>query len=145
MVVYNKKKKQANGRYDRNKRRKAGTCLRCPDPAQEGRVHCATCAADQCVTQAAKRLKYRNQILDHYGRACACCGEVIEDFLTLDHKNNDGAEHRRQIGGISQTYSWVVRNNFPPEFQILCANCQMGKAKNDGVCPHRKGALAHAV
>ena len=35
--------------------------------------------------------KARENILDHYGRVCACCGELEVQFLELDHVNNDGA------------------------------------------------------
>ena len=63
-------------------------------------------------------------------------------FLTLDHINNDGAEHRREIHGRQtaagyQTYRWLMRNGFPPGFQVLCANCNHGKRMNGGTCPHQ--------
>jgi len=76
------------------------------------------------------------------GYICACCGETQPKFLSLDHINNDGAEHRRQVAGMNagggkKIYSWLIANNFPPGFQILCMNCNWGKARNGGVCPHK--------
>ena len=81
------------------------------------------------------------------GYCCSCCGETIIEFLTLDHINNDGAHHRRKLcnesRNISATrgralYRWIVRNDFPPIFQVLCCNCNFGKQINGGVCPHEK-------
>ena len=86
---------------------------------------------------------YTQLVFDHYGRSCACCGEAIPILLTIDHINNDGAEHRRQLSG-SRTgkvgawfYKWLVDNGLPPGYQTLCWNCNMGKHLNGGVCPHQ--------
>lgn len=92
------------------------------------------------------RLKLKRQVMDAYGGACACCGETELTFLTIDHINDDGAEHRRQLaaekGGSwgqagSPTYRWLRDNGFPEGFQVLCANCNCGKQWNGGVCPHQ--------
>lgn len=88
-----------------------------------------------------KRLK--DQCYEAYGGyVCACCGETEPAFLTIDHMNNDGAKHRREIAGVNRgggkkVYSWLIANNFPPGFQILCMNCNWGKARNNGICPHK--------
>lgn len=59
-------------------------------------------------------------------------------FLTIDHIDNRGAEHRRTIGtGGDALVRWLKKNNFPPGFQILCWNCQWGK-RIVGTCPHQK-------
>lgn len=87
-----------------------------------------------------KRLK--DKCYNAYGGyKCACCGETEPAFLTIDHINNDGAAHRREVvglgrGGGKKIYSWLIANNFPSGFQILCMNCNWGKARNNGVCPH---------
>jgi hypothetical protein len=49
------------------------------------------------MSQDAKRWRIgiREDVIAAYGGRCACCGEFERDFLTLDHVNNDGAEHRR--------------------------------------------------
>lgn len=69
------------------------------------------------------------------GFACKCCGEVIEKFLTIDHVANDGADHRKQMRG-KHLYRWLRKNGYPQDFQVLCMNCNFGKARNGGVCPH---------
>jgi hypothetical protein len=36
-------------------------------------------------------------------------------------------------------YRWLITNNFPDDFQILCHNCNY--AKSHGGCPHKRSAL----
>jgi hypothetical protein len=86
------------------------------------------------------RLMLRQRVLLAYGGEkprCACCGESIPDFLAIDHIDGNGAKHRREIGGTGTAfYAWLVRNNYPKDFQILCNNCNIAKFRNGGVCPH---------
>ena len=70
------------------------------------------------------------------GYRCACCGETIEAFLSIDHVNNDGAHHRRLVDR-RKIYKWLARNGYPKDFQVLCMNCNFGKARNGGICPHK--------
>jgi hypothetical protein len=94
----------------------------------------------------ARDQKYVDLVFDHYGRKCICCGEEEILFLTLDHIDNDGAAHRKEIkaknakkgpDGIA-FYRWVVQNNYPSFLQTLCSNCNTGKHRNGGHCPHKK-------
>lgn len=93
--------------------------------------------------------KMRYDCLSHYSNGepiCKCCGEKEILFLHIDHIEGNGAEHRRQLkaelgyypGGNNLPY-WLKKNNYPDGFQVLCANCNLGKrlAKN---CPHFKVA-----
>lgn len=86
----------------------------------------------------------RLDTLSHYSRgemACACCGERTVQFLSLDHINNDGAEHRRQTrqpgGGDTNIFKWAKKHGYPPMFQVLCMNCNMAKGMY-GSCPHEQ-------
>ena len=76
----------------------------------------------------------RATILTAYGGKCACCGEGKQAFLSLDHIDNDGAAHRRQL--TMDLAEWACQNDFPPSLQLLCMNCNWGK-RLTGVCPHR--------
>ena len=82
--------------------------------------------------------KLRAKVLDNYGWLCACCGETEPLFLCIDHKNNNGAAHRRELGSRSSAalYRYLIKNDFPEEFQTLCFNCNHGKKLNGGTCPH---------
>jgi len=87
-----------------------------------------------------RRYAVRDQAYQAYGGyKCNCCGVTERAFLSIDHINNDGAKHKREcnIKTGEQLYRWIVRNKFPPMFQVLCMNCQWGKRNNGGICPHQ--------
>lgn len=74
-------------------------------------------------------LKIKNIVFSHYGRKCTCCGQSDLDFMHLHHINNDGADHRREIGagsnGKISFYRWLINNDFNSDrpLETLCANC----------------------
>lgn len=84
------------------------------------------------------------------GKRCFCCGETEEAFLAFDHVNDDGAQHRREIAarnwGVSiyHLYLDLKRRGFPPVLQVSCHNCNMGRYRNGGVCPHQAAKVAVA-
>ena len=82
-------------------------------------------------------LKMKKEVYDYYGRICVCCGETNELFLTVDHINNDGNQQRRKIATGRHFYAWIIKNNFPSNLQILCYNCNNGRSRNRGICPHK--------
>lgn len=87
--------------------------------------------------QKERRWKYKMTCLEHYGGnppRCACCQEMNLEFLTIDHINNNGAEHRKTMRG-QNFYSWVIKNNFPDDLRVLCMNCNWARGKF-GYCPH---------
>ena len=81
----------------------------------------------------------RLDALQHYSRAkvpcCRCCGETELAFLTLDHIANDGAAHRRATRATNLS-ALLKRQGWPKGFRVLCCNCNFGRARNGGVCPH---------
>jgi len=87
------------------------------------------------------RAQIKQVILDHYGNKCACCNEFRKEFLTVDHINGDGAEHRKILGKAQSRgtnfYRWIIRNNFPDNLRILCMNCNWSLGQL-GYCPHTK-------
>lgn len=105
--------------------------------------YCPSCRPAPNERQVAWRKAQWEKVLDHYGARCACCGESNPLFLSVDHVNNDGAEHRASIGqqaSPSRVRKWIIEHGFPDGFQILCFNCNLGKARNGGVCPHQAEA-----
>ena len=85
-----------------------------------------------------QKLKY--EIIEYYSYGsieCKCCREKEYDFLTLDHINGGGAKHRREVGVGIAYWLWLKRNNFPNGYQVLCMNCNLGRQKHNGVCPHK--------
>lgn len=88
-----------------------------------------------------RRDKFRMIVFAAYGGyKCSCCGETEPDFLSIDHVNNDG--YVRGKAGEPRSgeplYKWLIKQNFPSDFQILCMNCNHGKSRNGGICPHQK-------
>lgn len=81
--------------------------------------------------------KLRVQVFAAYGNKCTCCGESAYEFLTLDHVNGNGREHRRQVGKGIAVYQDVIRRGFPADFQVLCYNCNCAK-RTDAECPHQR-------
>ena len=95
----------------------------------------------------------RHNVLAHYyrlqysalqaygGPKCACCGETEPLFLTIDHVRSDGAAHRRAIGSLggARFYKWLRDREWPEGFQVLCMNCNHGRHRNKGICPHKEG------
>ena len=83
----------------------------------------------------------RTQVLAHYSGgtpACACCGERIIWFLTIDPIHNDGAAHRRRTGPGAM-YRALIREGYPPGLRVLCYNCNAGRHWSpdpDKRCPH---------
>jgi len=80
---------------------------------------------DRCE---ARRNKRRIIVMKHYSNGtnkCAGCG--IEDIvvLTIDHINGGGTQHRKKIH--QDMYNWLIKNNFPEGYQVLCWNCQYRK------------------
>lgn len=85
------------------------------------------------------KLRVRTACIAQYSNnknECACCQETTFEFLTIDHINNDGAQHRKSINH-SNIYVWLRKNNYPSGFQVLCMNCNFAKGKY-GMCPHQK-------
>ena len=72
----------------------------------------------------------------HNGKIeCKYCGITDIDVLVLDHIEDNGAEHRKQIGisGRSSagtgTYEALKREGYPKGLQVLCANCNTKKQR----------------
>jgi hypothetical protein len=83
--------------------------------------------------------RLQNEAILHYGGYhCACCGETEPMFLTLDHVANNGKSHREEMRstGGAKMYRWLRDNGYPSGFQVLCSNCNHGKYRNGGICPH---------
>jgi len=71
------------------------------------------------------RVKNREAALRQYGGENPKCKKcLLEDkrALDVDHIDENGSTHRRELGHYS-IYAWLKKNNYPKGFQILCRNC----------------------
>ena len=69
----------------------------------------------------------RLEVLAHYSGGtlkCATCSITDIDVLSLDHINGGGGQHRRIHSNFDR---WIIRENFPSGFQVLCRNCNWKK------------------
>jgi hypothetical protein len=131
--------------FPKHRKRSLGVGSRCKDCHNEqNRVlyHFHHKGQPRTFYQESFNKRLRREMLDAYGGRCACCGESEPKFLAIDHIHNDGASHRKEVGGGgSQLYAWLKRNNFPKDrFQLLCHNCNLAKGFY-GECPHAQDNL----
>ncbi len=85
------------------------------------------------------RKRDRLLCLGHYSDGkiqCACCGEKEYDFLTIDHVAGGGHKQRKEIH-YGHLFRWLMRNNFPDGYRVLCWNCNCSIGLY-GRCPHSK-------
>lgn len=126
--------------YDR--RREANLCIQCGKNPPEYTDRCDKCYDRYKVLQKQSRVKLKEAAFKAYGGyTCACCNEAKAPcFLQLDHVNGDGCSHLgasgKRLKGDS-LYRWLQKNNYPPEFQVLCADCNFAKG-NEVECPHKE-------
>ena len=124
-------------------------CVQCGQSKINEGKRCNTCIEKRntwyqgSITQAkdkVKRDENRRLALEYYGAKCACCGVEGLPFLAIDHIEGAGNTHRKAINRYGSTFfRWLVDSNFPPGFQVLCHNCNVGRYWNGGICPHQDG------
>ena len=129
----------------RIRREKLGLCGRCgKNPPRPDRTKCEECGKKATERSILKQRKYKLLVVLHYGGSCQCCGEDNYKFLTIDHMNGGGRAHKEEIHR-NTIYSWLITNNFPPGFQLLCYNCNCGREKNKGICPHKEVKIGSTI
>jgi hypothetical protein len=83
------------------------------------------------------RDELKRQVFEAYGNRCNCCDEDNPGFLSIDHVNGGGRKHRQLVGGSVMVLLDIIKRGYPDDFQILCFNCNLGRARNGGICPHK--------
>lgn len=115
-------------------RARLNKCTICSKPAKLGNRHCIRHLSLKSSKINSDYIKIKLAVFAYYGTYCVCCGEQNIDFLTIDHITNDGGYHRRKVG--NGLYRWLVKNNFPAGFQVLCMQCNSSKSRH-GQCIHQ--------
>ncbi len=96
-------------------------------------------AVQRCQDSKAYVASKRDIVLRHYSQGnpkCACCGVEHLKFLCIDHIEGGGNKHREAIGQGNAIVLWLLKNNLPPGFRVLCFNCNF--AVRLGTCPHQR-------
>lgn len=86
-----------------------------------------------------RRRTLREDVIAGYGGKCVCCGETTYEFLSIDHINGGGGKMRREgLHPKAENFaSWLIKNNFPKDFRLLCHNCNQAIG-HYGICPHQR-------
>lgn len=117
----------------------AGECIECGNKIegpQGSGMYCMECKSVKKAHAKEVNRGIKLDIFRHYGNRCRCCGTDHPDFLAIDHIEGGGTKQREEVGGGTHFYLWLEKNSYPPEFQILCHNCNFSKHLNNGVCAH---------
>lgn len=112
-------------------------CVDCKQPLNVNRKlrRCSECHTGRMEYNRHNNRLRRLKVIEHYGGKCECCGESKPEFLEIDHINGNGKEHRGVVGrGI---IGWIIRNNYPTDLRLLCANCNRGIGHYK-TCPHKQ-------
>jgi hypothetical protein len=94
-------------------------------------------------TYRKRRIRLKYTVMSYYSKCdpeCACpgCKDKHMEFLTMDHIDGGGTKARREgiiKRGSTEFYKWLIDNDYPGGFQVLCFNCNFGKHVC-GICPH---------
>ncbi len=112
-------------------------CIKHPD--QEGLRKTSTGQCVECGKDALRAWRAKNKeqmkviaktlrqskkviVAEHYGGRCEMCGIDDPEVMTVDHIWDDGAKHREEVPA-SSINQWLISNDFPPGFRLLCFNC----------------------
>jgi ribosomal protein L37E len=115
----------------RLKRASSGLCRKCgkrePRP---NRATCESCGLQESQKVTRQHALARLKILEHYGNKCTCCGETNSKYLQIDHINNDGNVQRKAEPNVrgSRLLKRYIKNGYPTDLQVLCANCHFAKS-----------------
>ena len=86
-----------------------------------------------------ERWQAKREIVSHYTQGTNACANPFGQHekpytdirtLTIDHINGGGSKHKRELKVKkaplhgNYLYAWLIENNYPDGFQILCFNCQ---------------------
>jgi len=118
--------------------KRRGLCISCGIRPLVNKNHCDECRKISNEHKYRYRDKIINKVLDHYGRICSCCGETNILFLTMDHLDGNGQNHRINSDIYRTLYTEFQKTgNWNTRISVVCYNCNCGKWRNGGICPHK--------
>jgi hypothetical protein len=91
---------------------KLGICIDCYKEKESSRIGvliCSTCARKGVINRTIGRFKAKIEVFKEYEGRCQCCGVDYIEFLSIDHINNDGKEHRKVVRGGHDLYMWLKK------------------------------------
>lgn len=117
----------------RHRMKEEGRCQCGREKAPDSKHHCISCVQAIKKWHDKTNAALKIEVFTAYGNLCQCCGESDIAFLHIDHKNGRTSEDDFKGTNL---YKYVKKNNYPADFQILCASCNWSKGIF-GECPHQ--------
>lgn len=122
---------------------RAAVCNACKVKGQRKHYELTKSNPDYSERRKESRRKSRSdlraEVIAAYGGKCSCCGESRPEFLTIDHINGNGNQHRHSLKKFGVNfYHWLRQQGYPQEeYRLLCFNCNCSLGFF-GYCPHEK-------
>ena len=95
------------------------------------RSECKECDKSRTAAASRRRQKtFKNKVVFYYTKGLNKCTKCEFDdirALTVDHIDGGGNKHIKEAKISGNLYKWLIKNKYPPNFQILCMNCQFIK------------------
>jgi hypothetical protein len=73
-----------------------------------------------------KYRKNKDIVIEAYGGRCQKCGYSDKRALCVDHVNGNGRKQRKKMSPAG-ILLYIIKANFPPQYQVLCSNCNVIK------------------
>ncbi len=81
----------------------------------------------------------REQIFNHYGRGCVCCGSSSDsDVLTIDRVAGNHEKYGEYKHSGVGYYSYLTKNNFPGGYRVLCQLCNKFMLPGESICRYHE-------
>lgn len=111
-------------------------CVKCEKTKKLYAKGLCRCCYKQKMGKAL-HLRRKAELFTLLGDMCECCGEATPQFLTIEHKNNDGAADRRNNPRTDQIVKRILAEvkKGSKAYGLLCFNCNCAKGVY-GTCPH---------
>ena len=118
-------------------------CYNCNMVKEIRRPKVKTNVAEYTIKNRIKRKVFNDKrkldVLSYYSNGklkCVCCEYDQIDGLSIDHIDGRiNANHPKGLSG-GRLYHFLQKNNYPPEYQTLCLNCNAAKGHHK-ICPHK--------
>jgi len=123
-----------------------GLCGKCGKSRERKDISiCNACNNKLLNNNYRHRERYRYTVISAYTKGKMCCmhcGSPIYEVLEVDHIDNNGTQHREEVGGTGTImYRWIMANDYPDFLQVLCSTCHRFKTTT-GTLPTREKIIA---
>jgi hypothetical protein len=110
------------------------------DPEYRAKLRDNSNTVDKDKASESKKRRHRElreAVLVLYGYTCTCCGESRREFLSIEHINGGGTQHRKSMD-CQKIYRQLLAEEKPlPDYTLLCHNCNQARGYY-GYCPHER-------